>query len=63
MNSPVLMIDALQKNVLDAGFAGTVQAFVPTQMLESFRTGIDSVLGAGACHVLSIRPLGGVEAE
>ena len=45
------------------GFAGTVQAFVPFEILESFRTGIDSVLGEGACHVLSIRPQGGVEME
>ena len=44
------------------GFAGTVQAFVPNDMLEAFRTGVDAVLGEGACHVLSIRPQGGVEA-
>ena len=44
------------------GFAGTVQAFVPFEILESFRAGIDAVLGEGACHVLSIRPQGGVEA-
>ena len=44
------------------GFAGTVQAFVPFDILDKFRTGIDSVLGDGACHVLSIRPQGGVEA-
>ena len=44
------------------GFAGTVQAFVPFDLLESFRTGIDAALGEGACHVLSIRPQGGVEA-
>ena len=43
------------------GFAGTVQAFVPMGLLESFRAGIDEVLGEGACHVLSIRPEGGVE--
>ncbi len=45
------------------GFAGTVQAFVPLDMLESFRSGMDAVLGEGACHVLSIRPQGGVEME
>jgi galactokinase len=45
------------------GFAGTVQAFVPFELLESFRAGIDAALGEGACHVLSIRPQGGVEAE
>ncbi|MBR5569691.1 MAG: galactokinase [Oscillospiraceae bacterium] len=44
------------------GFAGTVQAFVPVDILETFRAGIDAVLGEGACHVLSIRPHGGVEA-
>ena len=43
------------------GFAGTVQAFVPFGLLEEFRKGIDAVLGDGACHVLSIRPQGGVE--
>ena len=45
------------------GFAGTVQAFVPFDILDAFRTGIDAVLGEGACHVLSIRPHGGVQAE
>ncbi len=45
------------------GFAGTVQAFVPDDMLDTFRVGIDAVLGQGACHVLSIRPYGGVELE
>ena len=45
------------------GFAGTGQAFVPFDLLESFRAGIDAALGEGACHVLSIRPQGGVEME
>ena len=62
---------ALCENYLDGrgayrvhggGFAGTVQAFVPVDILDSFRAGIDAVLGEGACHVLSIRPQGGVEA-
>ncbi len=43
------------------GFAGTVQAFVPYELLDSFVAGIDGALGEGACHVLSIRPQGGVE--
>ena len=45
------------------GFAGTVQAFVPHDILNAFKAGIDSALGEGACHVLSIRPQGGVEME
>ena len=43
------------------GFAGTVQAFVPFDILDSFKQGIEAALGEGACHVLSIRPQGGVE--
>ena len=45
------------------GFAGTVQAFVPFDMLDGFVAGMDGILGEGACHVLSIRPQGGVEME
>lgn len=43
------------------GFAGTVQAFVPENLLEDFQKGIEVVLGEGACHVLSIRSQGGIE--
>ena len=41
------------------GFAGTVQAFVPLDALEAFRAETERALGAGSCHVLSIRPVGG----
>ena len=41
------------------GFAGTIQAFVPLDCLEDFRTQVERALGAGSCHVLSIRPVGG----
>ena len=43
------------------GFAGTIQAFVPNDLLEEFRNGMEAVLGEGKCFVLSIRPQGGVE--
>ncbi len=43
------------------GFAGTVQAFVPLDMLEKFTSGMESVLGQGRCHILSIRPKGGIK--
>ena len=43
------------------GFAGTVQAFVPYDILDAFVAGLDGALGQGACHVLNIRPQGGVE--
>ena len=45
------------------GFAGTIQAFVPGDMVDSFRTGMESALGAGSCHMMSIRKEGGVLVE
>ena len=45
------------------GFAGTVLAIVPDDMLEPFRSGAEAVLGAGRCHTLSIRQEGGVLLE
>ena len=45
------------------GFAGTVQAFVPVDMLDNFKTGIEAVLGEGSCHVLQIRPEGGIRVK
>ena len=43
------------------GFAGTVQAFVPLDLLEKFRRSVEQILGQGSCHVLQIRPQGGIE--
>ena len=45
------------------GFAGTIQAFVPQDILKSFIVDIEKVFGAGSCHVLSIRPVGGTEVQ
>ena len=42
------------------GFAGTIQAFVPNDMLDKFSAEIEKVFGEGSCYVLSIRPVGGV---
>ena len=45
------------------GFAGTVQAFVPVEMLADFCERIEYVLGAGSCHVLNIRENGGIRIQ
>lgn len=45
------------------GFAGTVQAYVPFDMLEQFKANIEATLGEGKCHVLSIRHLGGIRVQ
>ena len=41
------------------GFAGTIQAFVPTQKLTGFQAGMEALLGPNTCHILHIRPQGG----
>lgn len=41
------------------GFAGTIQAYVPMDLLEHFRSEMERVLGEGSCHVLCIRSVGG----
>ena len=45
------------------GFAGTIQAFVPNDMVEAFRAGVEKALGEGSCHIMRIRPEGGILAE
>ena len=42
------------------GFAGTVQAFVPHHMLDGFKEAVEAGLGKGTCHVLNVRPYGGI---
>ena len=43
------------------GFAGTIQAFVPSEDVETFRATMDAAFGEGRCMVLRIRPVGAVK--
>lgn len=43
------------------GFAGTVQAYVPLELLETFIAGMEQVLGSGCCKVVNVRTQGGVQ--
>lgn len=43
------------------GFGGTTQNLVPLDLVPQFKETIESVFGAGSCHILFIRPLGGTE--
>ncbi len=43
------------------GFAGTIQAFVPNDLIEEYTDAMKAIFGDDACYVLSIRPFGGVE--
>lgn len=40
------------------GFAGTVQAFVPDENVDGYKSGMEAVFGAGSCAVLKVRPEG-----
>ncbi len=45
------------------GFAGTIQAYVPEDLLDSYRAGMEKVFGQGSCYVLTVRSCGGVKVE
>ena len=40
------------------GFAGTIQAYVPSDEAETYRSAIDAAFGEGACMLLHIRQFG-----
>ncbi len=43
------------------GFAGTMQAFVPNELLDAYKNAVEDIFGEGSCYVLLIRSLGGTE--
>jgi galactokinase len=43
------------------GFAGTIQAFVPTEMLAEYREIMENTFGCGNCYALHVRPFGGIK--
>ncbi|MBR6791199.1 MAG: galactokinase [Oscillospiraceae bacterium] len=45
------------------GFGGTTQNLVPLDMVDGFKAAIEAVFGEGSCHILTIRPMGGVEVK
>jgi len=45
------------------GFAGTIQAFVPNDLLDTYISTLESVFGKGNCHKLFIRSKGSVKVE
>lgn len=45
------------------GFAGTIQAFVPLEKQEAFCAEMNRLLGKESCHVLAVRPVGGILLE
>ena len=43
------------------GLAGTIQAYVPNDLVSEYRQTLEAVFGKGSCHVLAIRPFGGIK--
>ncbi len=43
------------------GFAGTIQCYIPTDLVTEYKEYIEKIFGNGSCHILSIRPVGGYE--
>ena len=67
---PVALALAVSESILQGkgawrvhggGFAGTIQAFVPNDLVAEYKKTLEAVFGEGACYILSIRPLGGAE--
>ncbi|MBP3900796.1 MAG: galactokinase [Blautia sp.] len=42
------------------GFAGTIQAFVPNDVVAEYKKGMEACFGEGACYVLKVRKYGGM---
>jgi len=45
------------------GFAGTIQAYLPQDAMDSYRAYIEATFGAGSVTTLRIRPIGAVELD
>lgn len=45
------------------GFAGTIQAFVPQNLLDKYVSTLEHVFGKGSCHKLFIRNAGTIKVE
>jgi len=45
------------------GFAGTIQAFVPNNLLDKYISTLEHIYGKGSCHKLFIRPQGTVKVD
>ena len=70
LEQPVSLALAVSESILKGkgawrvhggGFAGTIQAFVPNEILADYKNAMEGIFGEGSCYVLIIRPVGGVE--
>lgn len=57
--SEQLLKDKGAYRVHGGGLAGTIQAFVPKEMLDEYASKMESIFGPSSCFIFSIRPVGG----
>lgn len=59
--SDVALGDRGVSRVHGGGFAGTIQAFVPNDIVSMYKKTVENVFGEGACHILKVRKYGGMK--
>lgn len=69
-NQGVALCIALSKKILKGegavrvhggGFAGTIQAFVPNEIVAKYKKKIEKYFGEDSCHILKVRKYGGMK--
>ena len=61
MVSDILLETQGVSRVHGGGFAGTIQSFVKTDFVATYKKQMDQIFGADACKVLNIRKYGGMK--
>lgn len=61
MVSKRLLQDQGAFRVHGGGFAGTIQAFVPLELVEEYKKTMEELFGESCCYILNIRPEGGYQ--
>ena len=70
LNQSIPLAIAISKKVLEGkgavrvhggGFAGTIQAFVPLELVPEYKKTMEEIFGEGSCLELKIRPVGGIK--
>ncbi len=59
--SEEILLDNGVCRVHGGGFAGTIQAFVKDEFVETYKKEIEKYFGEGTCHILKVRKYGGMK--
>ncbi len=59
--SEVVLGEEGASRVHGGGFAGTIQAFVPNNLVADYKKALDAVFGDNSCTVMKIRKYGGIK--